>query len=487
MVVVPAGSFTMGSPASEPERSNGEAQIHVTIARSFAVGKFAVTFDEWDACVADGGCNGYRPGDQGWGRGKRPVINVSWDDAKAYTTWLSRKTGKTYRLLSEAEREYVTRAGTTTPFWWGSSITPKQANYDGSDEPYKGGGSLGEYRKSTVPVDSFEANPWGLYNVHGNVWEWTEDCWNDSNTGNPGNGSARTTGDCHSRVVRGGSWPSYPLDLRVANRSSSSAVHRRSNQGFRLARTLEPAAAAVAPEGLLPGVDRKGIEVPPLVGFSGPPEAIDASLQTTPLWRIIKREFPDWYAERLKEIAALAADNKNETAIGQHLARALVALRRQQVSNALAAGFPLLKVVAMTFYENLVQLRKHSKEACFEFISRSEASPLVVSLMQNPAYTASLQAQLVAVFEAIADGRKAARAYPQPRKADYDTLGADLTKRGWSQSDWQLFSDERALARAAPEKVCQLVHDWFAAQLALKDPDMQLRLLVNSLKPVVAG
>ena len=143
MVVVPAGSFTMGSPASEPERSGDETQVRVTIARPFAVGKFAVTFDEWDACVADGGCNGYRPGDQGWGRGKRPVINVNWDDAKAYATWLSRKTGKTYRLLSEAEREYVTRAGTTTPFWWGSSITPKQANYDGSVEPYKGGGSTG--------------------------------------------------------------------------------------------------------------------------------------------------------------------------------------------------------------------------------------------------------------------------------------------------------------------------------------------------------
>jgi formylglycine-generating enzyme required for sulfatase activity len=176
MVVVPAGEFMMGSPASELERSADETQVRTTIAQPFAVGKFAVTFDEWDACLADGGCNGYRPGDQDWGRGKRPVINVNWDDAKAYATWLSRKTGKIYRLLSEAEREYATRAGTTTPFWWGSSITPKQANYDGSAEPYKGGGSKGEYRKATVPVDSFEASPWGLYQMHGNVWEWTEDC-----------------------------------------------------------------------------------------------------------------------------------------------------------------------------------------------------------------------------------------------------------------------------------------------------------------------
>jgi hypothetical protein len=233
--------------------------------------------------------------------------------------------------------------------------------------------------------------------------------------------------------------------------------------------------------------DRKNIETSPLTGLSGTPDVLDQTLQTTPLWRIVKREFPDWYAERLKEIAALAAENKADAAIGQQLARALVALRRQQVGNALAAGFPQLKIVASTFYENLVQLRKHSSEACFEFISLGEASPLVVSLMQDPAYTAPLQAQLVAVFEAIADGRKAARSYPQPRKSDYDALGADLTKRGWSQADWQLFSDERALARAGPEKVCQLVHDWFAAQLEIKDPDMQLRLLVDSLKPVVAG
>jgi len=120
-----------------------------------AVVRYAVTFDEWDACVADGGSNGYEPADGGWGRGKRPVINVNWHDANAYTAWLLRKTGKTYRLLSEAEREYVTRAGTTTPFWWGYSITPKQANYDGNNT-YAGGGSKGEYRQRTVSVDSFE-------------------------------------------------------------------------------------------------------------------------------------------------------------------------------------------------------------------------------------------------------------------------------------------------------------------------------------------
>jgi formylglycine-generating enzyme required for sulfatase activity len=238
MVVVPAGTFTMGSPVNEPERFDREMQVRVSIGGPFAAGKYAVTFDEWDACVADGGCNIYKPNDQGWGRGKHPVINVSWDDAKAYTTWLSRKTGMTYRLLSEAEREYVTRADTTMPFWWGSSITPMQANFDGSVDPYRGGGSKGEYRQRTVPVHSFEPNPWGLYNVHGNVWEWTEDCWNDSNTGNPGDGRPRTTGDCSRRVIRGGSWDVDPQLLRSASRLRYPSGVRDISRGFRLARTL---------------------------------------------------------------------------------------------------------------------------------------------------------------------------------------------------------------------------------------------------------
>jgi formylglycine-generating enzyme required for sulfatase activity/uncharacterized caspase-like protein len=238
MVVVPAGTFTMGSPENEPERSKDEVQVQVSITAPFAVGKYAVTFDEWDACVADGGCGSYKPGDEGWGRGKHPVINVTWNAAKAYAAWLSRKTGKTYRLLAEAEREYVTRAGTTTPFWWGSSISSKQANYDGSFT--YGDGSMGEYRQQTVSVGSFDPNPWGLYQVHGNVWEWTEDCWNDSNVGNPGDGRPRTTGNCGPRVVRGGSWSSLPQTLRSAYRGRGSTDYRISDYGFRVARTLYP-------------------------------------------------------------------------------------------------------------------------------------------------------------------------------------------------------------------------------------------------------
>lgn len=165
-------------------------------------------------------------------------MNVSWDDAQKYVSWISGKTGKTYRLPSETEREYVTRAGTTTPFWWGSSITPTQANYDGSADPYKGGGSKGEYRKKTLVVDSFEPNPWGLYQVHGNVREWTQDCWKDSNSGNPGDGSARASGDCTQHVLRGGSWIGDPTHLRAAYRSKDAANYRSKLIGFRLGRTL---------------------------------------------------------------------------------------------------------------------------------------------------------------------------------------------------------------------------------------------------------
>jgi formylglycine-generating enzyme required for sulfatase activity len=237
MVVVPAGAFTMSSPAGEPKREAFEGSQHlVTIPRPFAVGRFAVTFDEWDACVADGGCDGYRPSDQGWGRGRLPVINVSWNDAKVYVAWLSRKTGNSYRLLSEAEREYITRAGTTTPFWWGSSISTQQANYNGNF--VYDGGLKGEYRQRTVTVDSFAPNPWGLYQVHGNVFEWVEDCWNDSYQDAPTDGSAWTEGHCDRHVLRGGAWDSFPQFLRSADRRWDIVGRRFTIIGFRVARTL---------------------------------------------------------------------------------------------------------------------------------------------------------------------------------------------------------------------------------------------------------
>ena len=228
MVVVPAGSFLMGAPAGEEEREGDEGPQHrVTIREPFTVGVYEVTFEEWDACAADGGCGGYRPDDKGWGRGRRPVINVSWDDAQGYVRWLSRKTGEEYRLLSEAEWEYASRAGTTTRYSFGHEITPSDANY---------GRNMGE----TQPVGSYRANGFGLHDMHGNVWEWVRDCRNESYAGAPNNGDAWEVGDCTRRGLRGGSWASDSRNLGSADRNGIRSGNRVSNLGFRVARTLKP-------------------------------------------------------------------------------------------------------------------------------------------------------------------------------------------------------------------------------------------------------
>ena len=255
MVVIPPGSFTMGSPPDEPERSSErEDRVQVTIAKPFAIGTFAVTRGEFAAFVAatghrpEGGCYFWtgvtweERSDRSWQSpgfsqdNHHPVTCVDLKDAKAYVAWLSTKVGKAYRLPSEAEREYVTRAGTTTPFWWGSSISTQQANYNGNVS--YASGPKGEWRQSTLPVGSFRANAWGVYNVHGNVWDWTDDCWNETNAGNPGDGTARTSGDCRWRVVRGGAWNYDPAYLRAAFRYWNVPNNRSGVQGLRVARTL---------------------------------------------------------------------------------------------------------------------------------------------------------------------------------------------------------------------------------------------------------
>ena len=239
LVVVPSGSFTMGSPETEWGRFNNEGpQRRVTIAEPFAVGVYEVTFGEWDACVSEGGCNGYQPNGEGWGRGVYPVINVSWDDARAYVQWLSQRTGKRYRLLSESEWEYVARAGTMEPFHTGETISADQANYD-SSYTY-GSGQKGRYRGRTVQVGTFSPNAFGLHEVHGNVWEWTQDCWNEDYTGAPTDSRARETGECEQRVVRGGSWGDVPWLLRSADRGNNEPGIRDPKIGFRIARTLGP-------------------------------------------------------------------------------------------------------------------------------------------------------------------------------------------------------------------------------------------------------
>jgi formylglycine-generating enzyme required for sulfatase activity len=153
------------------------------------------------------------------------VIKVSWEDAKVYVEWLAGETGQPYRLLSEAEWEYACRAGTTTRYWWGDEITPENANY-------------GENLGRTTEVGTYRANPWGLYDMHGNVWEWVEDCSNDSYEGAPEDGSAWTRGDCTRRVLRGGSWSNKIRDLRSANRFAVRLGEWVNDFGFRVARTL---------------------------------------------------------------------------------------------------------------------------------------------------------------------------------------------------------------------------------------------------------
>ena len=219
MVVVPAGWFTMGAHGAE-DIASAKPQHDVVIERPFAVGRFEVTFDEWSACVRDGGC-AQMPDDRGWGRGSRPVIHVSWSDAGDYLRWLSGRTGKRYRLLSEAEWEYVARAGSTTAYAFGEHIWPAQANY---------------YTRNTAPVGSYAANAFGVHDMHGNVWEWTADCWNESYSGAPANGSAWAAGDCSRRVFRGGSWDDYPWFLRSAERTPGSTSTRLNDLGFRVAR-----------------------------------------------------------------------------------------------------------------------------------------------------------------------------------------------------------------------------------------------------------
>ena len=228
MMVIPAGSFWMGSPRYEEWHSSHEGPFRqMTLRALLAVGRFEVTFAEWDACVAAGGCS-HRPDDRGWRRGNRPVINVSWDDAQQYVRWLSQRTGRTYRLLTEAEWEYAARAGTVTSYALGETFGPSQANY---------WGNLWERVGRTQPVGSYPANKFGLHEMYGNVWEWVQDCYVARYPQGPGDASVPvTTGDCSHRVVRGGGWASLSIALRAAHRFRNAPGFRDYDGGFRVAR-----------------------------------------------------------------------------------------------------------------------------------------------------------------------------------------------------------------------------------------------------------
>ncbi len=226
LVVLPGGTFSMGSPSHELERTPNEGPMQRVTVQPFAVGKFEVTFAEWDACVADGGCDGYSPNDRGWGRGDQPVINVSWNNAQRYVAWLNGKVeGSPYRLLSEAEWEYAARAGTTTPYWWGEEASHEYANY---------GFEIGQ----TTPVGSYPANPFGLHDMHGNLFEWVGDCYRS----NPGPSSDVSKGMGNTeclRVLRGGDWYFNSRELHSASRDRDKPTTQSRIYGFRIARTLE--------------------------------------------------------------------------------------------------------------------------------------------------------------------------------------------------------------------------------------------------------
>jgi len=223
MVVIPAGSFWMGN--IQGEYSNGLPVHQVNINYQFAMGKYEVTFAEYDKFAET--ISRKKPDDEGWGRGNRPVINVSWSEAVAYTKWLSEQTGNEYRLPSEAEWEYAAKAGTETKYWWGNKIGENNANCDGC-------GSTWDY-KLTAPVGSFAANQFGLYDTVGNVWEWCSDSWHNSYENAPTDGSI-WKGYSKYRVLRGGSWFLMPIFSHAANRERLNIPGRA--VGFRVVYVL---------------------------------------------------------------------------------------------------------------------------------------------------------------------------------------------------------------------------------------------------------
>ncbi|WP_197521076.1 formylglycine-generating enzyme family protein [Bradyrhizobium icense] len=230
MVIIPAGKSAMGSPEGDVGRTKGEHPRHeATIAKPFAVSKYEVTFDQWDACVAAAACPHVM---DAWGRGNMPVINVSWGDAKLFVAWLSRLTGKEYRLLTEAEWEYAARAGVKTPYSWGDEPGIGNANCSGCG---------GAWTLQTAPVGSFRPNAFGLHDMEGNVWEWVEDIWHDSHEGTPANGAAKLQGgDPTYRVIRGGSWHNETELVRTAIRFKRHSKVQFDTLGFRVGRTMGP-------------------------------------------------------------------------------------------------------------------------------------------------------------------------------------------------------------------------------------------------------
>ena len=247
-------------------------------------------------------------------------------------------------------------------------------------------------------------------------------------------------------------------------------------------------------DALADAAGRAGQQVAALMGRSQEPggqrpapSTTTSSREPSGLWQAVKAEFPEWYAERTREAAKIRVETKDERAAARYLTESLVALRRSHADAALAASPDRIRKIASTFVANLDELKRASVDHCYTYISLGEANPRILELADVKSATATIEAQIGAVFEAIAEGRRQPQVHLPPRKADYDMLADELVRRGWSDADLQVFSDPRQLARAAPVRVCGMVRDWFAAHLAIQDPNVQLRLLIESLKPVVAG
>ncbi|KAB0681350.1 SUMF1/EgtB/PvdO family nonheme iron enzyme [Aureimonas leprariae] len=243
IIRLPAGSFVMGASAEDASALDNERPAHRVEVAAFALTRYPITFDDWEACVAAAGCAG-RPDDNGWGRGLRPVINVTWQDARDYARWLSARTGQDYRLPTEAEWEYAARAGTTTSRFWGDDAAKACAFanvYDRAAEksvivswkPHP----CSDGFVHTSPVGSLAANPWGFGDMIGNVWQWVADCWTDDYSGAT-EAVAVADRQCSERIIRGGSWISDPAGTRSSARARSDAGDKDNNISFRLARTL---------------------------------------------------------------------------------------------------------------------------------------------------------------------------------------------------------------------------------------------------------